>query len=125
MKICTKCDQKKESSAFHKDKKNRDGLSSACAVCRNASKRVNKPYKNGKPLPFVSSHVQKENPVSIKIQSEDPETLLRSISERHSACVTLTLSRKGSYVLGIHSRPIQKAVHGLDLKTLLLQAMEC
>lgn len=37
--ICTKCEQDKESSEFHKDKKKISGLTSRCKDCRNEARK--------------------------------------------------------------------------------------
>ena len=135
MKTCFKCKAEKQNSEFHRDRKRKDGLSSSCAECRNASKRVKNPYKgyNGKAPPFirnqknVSTHAEESKndtkPFSVEIEGDDIETVLKAITVRHSAFITLGLNRTGGYIISIHSRPVQKTLRGTDLNAILKQAL--
>ena len=111
-KTCTQCKERKPSSAYHKDSRKADGLSSACAQCRNASKRAAHKSK----LPTQPEKKKNAIDANSELNLTASVPSLKDIVLKHNAFTTLGLSRDGKYVLSVHSRPKEFTIHGTDMQ---------
>lgn len=90
-KHCNHCKITKDAREFHRDSKNKDGLSARCALCRNAAKR---------------KKVAKE--YTIPITRESDENILNVLLNKIGSYYVITVSKNRLCTLKKCGNPEQK-----------------
>lgn len=77
MKICSKCDERKDYNCFSKNPSSRDGLHSVCKVCRAKVKRLwhqkTKSQRSEYNKDYHKNHKQKRSDYAKKRRKQNPE----------------------------------------------------
>ncbi len=127
-KHCPHCMVTKPLDQFHRDSKGKDGRSARCALCRNASKRVVKPFKeyNGKKYELPRDFGKVKIPIAQEINDqldelygEDP---LTQITKKYNCHWHLSVEKTGKTVLQIHTHP-ETIYRGFDVNEVIADAL--
>lgn len=99
-RVCTKCNEHKTLSCYHKDTKGKDGFSARCISCRNGLRKVSTLSKQESPK--KEPERASVDPVKIPVVSEN---ILEALSKKFDATLTVTVRRDQKTYLQIHSSP--------------------
>lgn len=91
MKICTKCNIKKDNSQFHKDKTNKDGYCAQCKICKKEYRDNNKQRFNESRRKWGLKNPNYNTEHSRKYRKENPGYNAWQVSKRKKRIKQATL----------------------------------